>query len=69
MATETPTQRLATLELGEDVVTFIGHRRTNGTAWRIIARDIYTATEGRIDVTHETLRTWYTEAAASTSAP
>ena len=61
---ETPTQRLASLLLGSDVRTFIAERRTDGKAWRFIARDLYDATEGQVDVTYETLRQWFGEAAA-----
>lgn len=69
MATvESPMQRLASIELGEDVVAFIGKRRQAGAAWRIIARDIYEQTGHRVDVTHETLRTWYTDATTASPA-
>ncbi|UNX54122.1 hypothetical protein MF406_14395 [Georgenia sp. TF02-10] len=65
--TPTPTQRLASVLLGQDVQTFIAERRETRRAWRFIARDLYEATDGQIDVTHETLRQWYaeTERAAS----
>lgn len=52
------TQQLATLYLDQDVLTFIQHRRTKGIAWRIIARDLYEATDHQVDVTHETIRNW-----------
>lgn len=61
---ETPTQRLASILLGESVQTFIATRRENGRPWRFIARDLYDATEGQIDVTHETLRQWHGDVAA-----
>lgn len=57
--TETPTQRLATMILGRDLGTFVAERRANRRAWRYIARDLYEATGGEIDVTYETLRSWY----------
>lgn len=59
--TETPTQRLANILLGMDVRTFIREKRDNGRAWRFIARDLYEATNGQIDVTYETLRQWYSD--------
>jgi hypothetical protein len=55
---ETATQRLATILLERDVRDFITERRTAGRAWRFIARDLYDATEGQVDVTYETLRQW-----------
>lgn len=60
---ETATQRLASLLLKQDVLAFIAERREAGVAWRHIARDIYEATGGQVDVTYETLRTWHGEAA------
>ena len=57
--TETPTQRLATLILGRDLGSFVAERRAEGRAWRFVARDLYEATGGEIDVTYETLRSWY----------
>lgn len=56
---ETPTQRLAGLILGRDLGTFVAERRADGRAWRYIARDLYEATSGEVDVTYETLRSWY----------
>lgn len=60
---ETPTQRLATVLLGRDVRDFIAERRATNRAWRFIARDLYEATDGQVDVTYETLRQWFGEAA------
>lgn len=59
----TATQRLANHLLGRDVRDFISERRAEGRAWRYIARDLYDATDGQVDVTYETLRQW-AEAAA-----
>lgn len=55
----TPSQKLATLLLGTDLEAFVRERRADGTSWRHIARAIYEATNGEVDVTHETLRVWY----------
>lgn len=55
----TPTARLAEHLLGEPVANFISSRRAEGHAWRIVARDLYEATGGQIDVTYETLRSWF----------
>lgn len=65
---ETSTQRLATLLLGEELEDYVRSRRAERRAWRLIARDIYLATKGEIDVTHETLRTWYPDEAPARSA-
>lgn len=59
----TPTQRLASLLLGRDVNEFIAERRAAGRPWRYVARDLYDATEGQVDVTYETLRQWHEVAA------
>jgi hypothetical protein len=61
---ETATQRLASLLLKQDVRTFIAERRESGVAWRHIARDLYNATDGQVDVTYETLRNWHGGVAA-----
>jgi len=54
----TPTQELATLLLGQPVDEWIQARRADNQPWRIIARDLYERTNGRIDVTHQTLVNW-----------
>lgn len=54
----TPTQRLATLLLGQPVADYVADLRSAGRSWRVIARDLYKATQGQIDVTAETLRGW-----------
>lgn len=62
--TESPTQQLATLILGQPLADFCRSRRPE-KSWRLIARDLYNATNGRIDVSPEMLRVWYrTEDAA-----
>lgn len=61
---ETPNQRLATVLLGKNVRDFIAERRAEGRSWRLIARDLHSATDGQVDVTSETLRTWAGEAVA-----
>lgn len=62
--TETPTMKLASILLGQDVREWIGHRRTDGRSWRLISRDLYEATNRQVDVTHESVRSWVTEDAA-----
>ena len=57
----TPTAQLADLILGDagPLEDFVRSRRAEGRAWRLIARDLYEVTGQRIDVTYETLRSWY----------
>lgn len=54
----TPNQRLAEIILGRPVDDWIRERRATGRSWRLIARDLYEATNGQIDLTHETVRGW-----------
>lgn len=54
----TPTQQLATMLLGRPVDEWIRERRAAGQPWRVIARDLYERTNGRIDVAHQTLVNW-----------
>ena len=62
--TETATQRLATILIKQDVRQFIADKREAGRPWRYIARDLYDATDGQVDVTYETLRQWHEAGAA-----
>lgn len=57
MADTTPTQRLAENILRQPLADFVSTRRPR--SWRLIARDLYEHTSGEIDVTPETLRSWY----------
>lgn len=59
----TATQRLADILLDEPVETFVSRKRSEGRSWRLIARDIYTLTDGQVDVTTQTLRMWMAAAA------
>lgn len=54
----TPTQKLASMLLGRPVDEWIRSRRTAGRSWRLVSRDLYEATNGQIDVTHEAIRRW-----------
>lgn len=56
-----PTYQLADLLLKEQggVAQFVASRRIDGMSWRRVARDLYLATDKRIDVAHETLRNWF----------
>ena len=55
----TPTQRLADLLLPTTLGDFIATRRAAGRSWRLIARDLHEQTDGQVDVTAETLRSWF----------
>lgn len=58
---QTPKHQLADLLLGGDgsLERFVTSRRRAGRSWRLIIRDLYDATGGRVDLTYETLRTWF----------
>ena len=62
--TETPTMKLASILLGQDVREWISQRRTDGRSWRLISRDLYEATNRQVDVTHESVRSWVAKDAA-----
>ena len=50
-------QRLADTLLEGGLDDFVQSRRSTGRSWRLIARDLYEITQ--LDVTYETLRSWY----------
>jgi len=60
-AQTTPTYQLADLLVREQggIRQFVASRRLEGMSWRRVARDLYLATDKRIDVAHETLRNWF----------
>lgn len=64
----TPLRRLADNLLEGGVDSFVISRRTKRKSWRTIALDLRDATHGEIDVTSETLRSWYRDADARTAA-
>ncbi len=61
----TPTARLADILLGDSgpLETFVRERRAAGRSWRQIERDLYRATDGEVDVTFETIRSWFPDEA------
>lgn len=63
----TALHELADLKLGGDgaLKDLVLARRAEGVSWRLIARDVYDATG--VDVTHESLRSWFPEKAEATS--
>lgn len=67
--TRTPQHQLADILLGADgpLEAFVRSRRTAGKPWRRIERDLLDATDRKVDVTYETLRSWFPDAAPSES--
>lgn len=55
----TPTHRLADLLLPTTLTEFVQERRATRRSWRLIARDLHQETDGQVDVTAETLRSWF----------
>lgn len=55
------TQRLAGILLGGSLEEFVRSRRPE-RGWRLIHEDLLEATDGEINVSHETLRSWYPDA-------
>jgi hypothetical protein len=43
----------------------VRERRERKRSWRLIARDLLTATDGEVDLTFETIRSWFPDEAAS----
>jgi hypothetical protein len=66
----TPTQRLATLALGQDVTAWVVERRSSdpSPSFRTIATELRVRTSGQVDVTDETIRLWYEAATDATEA-
>lgn len=63
----TPTRILAdTLLPDGGLAKFIADRRPD-RSWRMVARDLLETTNGRVDVTPETVRRWSAEIAAESS--
>jgi len=61
----TPTRKLAEILLSEPLDEFVSSRRESGKSWRVIARDLWTETDGQIDVTSMTLQNWFPSSKAS----
>ena len=57
---DSPLKQLASILLGDDgpVERFINERRAQGVAWRKVTRELYEATDRKIDISHETAREW-----------
>lgn len=55
-----PLKRLADHLVG-GIDGWIAQRRQAGKSWRVISRELSDLTDGEIDVTYETLRSWAAE--------
>ena len=58
MSTATARQELASVLLGEDVVTYVLKARQHGTHWQQIVADLSRKTDGRVRVTERSLQLW-----------
>lgn len=58
MGVRYPNAVIASRLLNEDVTDWINSRRAAGHTWRAIQRELADATDGIIDVVHETIRAW-----------
>lgn len=54
-----PTYLLADTLLDDGIESFVRARRSEGASWRRIALDLWEATDRKVEVTHETLRSWF----------
>ena len=62
----TPTQKLAAIALGRPLADYVIEKRTARPrwTWQLIAEQLAADTDGKINVSHESLRQWYGPAAA-----
>ena len=58
----TPKRELADLLIPGGLEAFVESRRP--TSWQRIATEVYLATKGRVELSDETLRTWFPQFAA-----
>lgn len=56
-----PSQVLADHLLGRSLADYVAEKRTSRPrwSWRLIAEQLAEDTDGKVDVTGETLRNWY----------
>jgi len=59
---KSPTHRYADVLLERPLAELVAERRSAGVSWRRISLELRDATNGEIDVTYETLRSWFPEA-------
>lgn len=61
LVNQSPTFQLADMILPDGVEKFVFDLRAERVSWRHIAARLAAATDGRVDVTHETVRAWAIE--------
>lgn len=63
----TPNRRLADLTLGRPLEEYVAEKRTSRPrwSWRLIAQQLDEDTGGEIQLSHQTLRTWFGESNAA----
>lgn len=49
---------LVAFHLNEDALSFVRRHREQGRSYQAIARELYLATDGKIDVSFSTVRNW-----------
>lgn len=54
----TKLQKSASLILGSPIEKYVSKKRRSGSTWRAIARELYSDTGGKIDVSDVTLSRW-----------
>lgn len=56
-----PLQQLATVLLGQDLAAYVVEKRTAVPqwSWRLIAEQLRIDTDDKVDVSGESLRSWY----------
>lgn len=58
-ANVSPIQELAALLLERPLDEYVAEKRDASRSWRLIARDLMDDTDGKVDVTEQTLRNWF----------
>lgn len=61
MPPQSPTYRLAEVLLGEPLDRWVRTHREAGNSWRMIAMELWRATDHEVVVSFETLRSWFPE--------
>lgn len=59
MPKQTAKQRLADLILGRPLAEFVAERRASDVSWRRISRELLDSTDGAVDISGESLRSWF----------
>lgn len=54
----TPKQELASVLLGEDVMTWMDRAHAAGSTWRDVAGELSYRTDGVVSVTEQTIHNW-----------